>query len=661
MRNKFHFSNEKIIRDNVHGDIFLEKKFIDIINAKEFQRLRRIKQLSVANYIFPCAEHTRFSHSLGTYHVMKMIIEHISNILKRFNIEIKQEEKEVALVSALLHDIGHGPFSHAFEGVTNKDHEQWTIEIIKSEETDVNKVLVSNFSKEFPSKVSALIEKSTPSLKNDINLHGILISLVSSQLDADRLDYLLRDSIFTGASFGKIDLQRIINSIDITANNDEYCLCFPEKYIGTLSDYLLARYQMNQGIYFHPCKIEFEKIISLIFQRIKEINCDSVSEQLNKVSQTEITLSEYIKLDDYVLMAEFSRLVEHEDKILSALCRTIVNREKYERLDILDNTEDDICNFYNEFIKICEKHSSSNIGNIEKYAIFKTAGKYNMYKSDKENIKIASKSGALKDISEVYSLFKSEHHSNKLFEENVNCCFINRNLLSEFINTDDFNSDVDNLINDFDNRHNIEVEMKYAIPKCFSFDDVLSYLREDVSFENISDEDIVQIDRYFDDDKLSFYNSNNTLRLREKNKRHKLTLKVNVEDDAMITGQHSRYEFNLDVNDTNINSHLGFINQKLDKPHGNLVNVLTIENNRKKVAFSYLNASFELAFDKYKCLNERHDLVCENSQIEIELTSELSHKVLLKKISDMFVNKFPELKVETKSKFNLAMEHIINN
>ena len=111
------FKKGKIIRDVVHGDIFIEDRFVSVIDTKEFQRLRRIKQLSVANMVFPGAEHTRFAHCIGTFHVMRQIIEHFEPLFQKCGIEIEEADKNAALVAALLHDIGHGPYSHAFEGV----------------------------------------------------------------------------------------------------------------------------------------------------------------------------------------------------------------------------------------------------------------------------------------------------------------------------------------------------------------------------------------------------------------------------------------------------------------------------------------------------------------------------------------------------------------
>ncbi|MBI4683822.1 MAG: HD domain-containing protein [Nitrospirae bacterium] len=152
----------KIIRDAVHGDIFISDNFLKIIDTPEFQRLRRIRQLSTANMLFPTAEHTRFSHSIGCYHVMQLLIEHFRPILKNINVKIDDVDIELSLAAALLHDIGHGPFSHAFENalpntVKQKKHEDWTTAIITSSESRIQQVLVEHFEPRFPHRLAELL------------------------------------------------------------------------------------------------------------------------------------------------------------------------------------------------------------------------------------------------------------------------------------------------------------------------------------------------------------------------------------------------------------------------------------------------------------------------------------------------------------------------
>lgn len=152
----------KIIRDAIHGDITVDEKFLKVIDTKEFQRLRRIKQLSVADVIFPDAVHTRFSHCIGTYHVMSLFIEHFQKLLNEVGVKVfSSDERNLILLAALLHDLGHGSFSHAFEVVSNKlgiekTHEEWTCDLIISEKTEIHTVIIQEFGVDMPDRKSVV-------------------------------------------------------------------------------------------------------------------------------------------------------------------------------------------------------------------------------------------------------------------------------------------------------------------------------------------------------------------------------------------------------------------------------------------------------------------------------------------------------------------------
>lgn len=188
----------KVFRDPVHDIIAFDKRedrlYLDLINTKEFQRLRHIKQLGLSSFTYTGAEHTRLAHSIGVAHLMKRFITHLSTLKQESSQEIIEkliEERDLAIVSALLHDIGHGPFSHAFEKVTGEDHETWSIRILQGK-TEVNEVL-EEYRTGFAKEVSDVIRR--------IHSSNIVVKLISSQLDTDRIDYLLRDSLMTGALY----------------------------------------------------------------------------------------------------------------------------------------------------------------------------------------------------------------------------------------------------------------------------------------------------------------------------------------------------------------------------------------------------------------------------------------------------------------------------
>src|SRR5437588_4623821 len=203
---------QRIYRDPVHNIIPLRDEgaagqlMIRLIDTAEFQRLRRIKQLGLGLYTYQGAEHSRFTHSLGALHLMTRVLDRLGE-----NYRIAEDDRAAARAAALLHDVGHGSFSHVMEKVLGFHHEGWTVRVCLSEETEVGKLLRS-FSTELPERVASIIEgRFQP---------AALAQLVSSQLDVDRMDYLLRDSLMTGAKYGIYDLEWIINALQIDEEND---------------------------------------------------------------------------------------------------------------------------------------------------------------------------------------------------------------------------------------------------------------------------------------------------------------------------------------------------------------------------------------------------------------------------------------------------------
>src|SRR5690625_4716223 len=214
------------------------------------QRLRRIKQLGATNLTFHGAEHSRFNHSLGVYEIVRRIIQKME-----LRPEWNSEERLVCLCAALLHDLGHGPFSHSFEKVFSLDHELFTEKIILGD-TGVNKVL-SQVAEDFPKDVANVINKT---------YHDKLVtSLISSQIDADRMDYLLRDAYYTGVSYGNFDMERILRVMRPTEDQ----VVIKSTGMHAVEDYIMSRYQMYWQVYFHPVTRSAEVILTKIFHRVK--------------------------------------------------------------------------------------------------------------------------------------------------------------------------------------------------------------------------------------------------------------------------------------------------------------------------------------------------------------------------------------------------------
>src|SRR5262245_34786344 len=233
--------SQRIYRDPVHNIIPLREDnaegrlMIRLIDAPEFQRLRRIKQLGLGLYTYQGAEHSRFTHSLGALHLMTRILDRLS---ERY--AIRADDRAAARAAALLHDVGHGPFSHAMEKVLGVHHEHLTALIVTSAETEIHQALRA-YSSELPQQVASIIEGTFKP--------AALAQLVSSQLDVDRMDYLLRDSLMTGAKYGLFDLEWIINALQIDEQGDRVFVAARGVY--AVEEYLQARYYMFRQVYFH--------------------------------------------------------------------------------------------------------------------------------------------------------------------------------------------------------------------------------------------------------------------------------------------------------------------------------------------------------------------------------------------------------------------------
>ncbi|PID21653.1 hypothetical protein CSV61_08085 [Sporosarcina sp. P3] len=309
---------EKVFKDPVHRYIHVRDRVIwDLVNTREFQRLRRIRQLGTTYLVFHGAEHSRFQHSLGVYEIVRRILDDGFSGREEWD----DEQRLVALCAALLHDLGHGPFSHAFEKVFNLDHELFTQQILL-EQTEVHEVL-HRVSPDFPQKVADVIDKTYPD--------KLVVSLISSQIDADRMDYLQRDAYYTGVSYGHFDMERILRVMRPTEDQ----VVIKQSGMHAVEDYIMSRYQMYWQVYFHPVSRSAEVILIKILHRAKhlfETGYAFKQEPMHFVSffAQEFKLKEYIALDEGVLLTYFQLWMEEDDTILADLCDRFVNRRLFQ-------------------------------------------------------------------------------------------------------------------------------------------------------------------------------------------------------------------------------------------------------------------------------------------------------------------------------------------
>lgn len=335
-------SETKVLKDPVHSYIHINYEVVwNCLDSKEFQRLRRIRQLGGDFQVYPTAEHSRFSHSLGVYEIVRRMVTEI----KSLSMELSEYDKICVMLAGLLHDVGHGPFSHAFEHITNHSHEDYTAKIILGE-TELNQVL-TEVSPRLPEDIVSIIEHNHP---NDI-----LNQIISGQLDADRMDYLLRDSYFSATSYGQFDLERILRTMRVR-KIDENKKALVVKYTGihSVEDYIMARYQMYWQVYYHPVARSYEAVFIQLFNRLKDIFKENkeyfydMKVLIPFLEKNVVSVEEYFKLDENSLLYCCSLIQDKDDEIAADLARRLQNRRLFEYVDYSEENLAQIKNMLKE-------------------------------------------------------------------------------------------------------------------------------------------------------------------------------------------------------------------------------------------------------------------------------------------------------------------------
>lgn len=384
------FSNKlKIFNDPIYGFVSLPYEIIyDLIDHPYFQRLRRIKQLGLTNLVYPGALHTRFHHAMGAMHLMGQAID----VIRSKGHEITEEEAKGVTIAILLHDIGHGPFSHALEHsiVNNVTHE------------DISELFMSRLNEEFDGKLTLAISIFQNKYKKKF-LH----QLVSSQLDMDRLDYLNRDSFFTGVSEGVVSSDRIIKMLNVV--NDQ--LAIEAKGIYSIEKFIIARRLMYWQVYLHKTVLSAESLLVNILKRAKELAerkvdlfCTPALHTFlyNKFSENDFSknaklLDTFAKLDDYDIMSSIKAWTDHSDVVLSTLCKQLVDRKLF-KVELQNQV------FKEDKIKAIKQDIKKRLKLTDKevnYFVFTGVVTNDAYRADKIRINILFKDGNVSDIADA--------------------------------------------------------------------------------------------------------------------------------------------------------------------------------------------------------------------------------------------------------------------
>jgi uncharacterized protein len=304
---------QQVFKDPLYGFIHVDYEIIKkLIDSSLFQRLRRVRQLSGVQMVFHGAEHSRFSHSLGVYEIANRFLT-VPDIKE----SLSEREKLVFLSAALLHDIGHGAYSHAFEDVFLVNHEKVGAKLIESN-LEI-KSIMNLIDKDFAKDVASILNKEKK--------FPLIEQLISSQLDVDRLDYLERDAYFTGAAYGHIDLDRLIRVLYIKNGQ----VVFKLSGIHAIENYLIARYHMYWQVYYHPVSRAYEVVLEKIYQRVKDLLIsgfifESNVTPLKNIIENPNNLDSYIEIDDYYINGLISSFTKSNDDILRELSLDFLNR-----------------------------------------------------------------------------------------------------------------------------------------------------------------------------------------------------------------------------------------------------------------------------------------------------------------------------------------------
>ena len=397
-----HTSNKKkIVNDPIYGFVSIpDELHFDIIEHPYFQRLRRIKQVSMTNMVYPSANHTRFAHSLGAMHLMHRAIQ----LLRSKGTEITEEEEQAASLAILLHDVGHGPFSHTLENsiVKGISHEEISLEIMKK------------FNALNDGKLDMALDIFT-----DRYPKRFLNKLISSQLDVDRLDYLKRDSFFTGVAEGNVNAERLLDMMEVVDNG----LAIEAKGIYSVESFLVARRIMYWQVYMHKTVLSAEYTLMKILQRAKILSQERtlpatpalsffLKNQLdfNEILDKELAIEQFCRLDDFDVMTAVKMWCDDEDRVLSELCKRLTSRHLF-KIEMQDT------DFEPSYVESVKQRIMKYYGwSAEEadYMLIQGVSSNHAYHPRKAAINILYKDGTLKDISEA-----SDQLNNSVFLQPV--------------------------------------------------------------------------------------------------------------------------------------------------------------------------------------------------------------------------------------------------
>lgn len=653
-------SEKLIIHDEVHGLIELEGIYKELVQSNDFQRLKDIIQTGTSYYMYPEMEkETRFDHSVGSYYLMCKIIENIERKLSEQGLVINEEEKEIAKISMLLHDIGHGAYSHTLEKITLYSHEKRGIDIIKDENTEIHKILVENYGEEFANKVGAFLERVYEHKKenrpnddikirdNSVNLQDLLASLISNNIDADRLDYLVRDSQKAGYRV-LTEVDKLIESFEFVLDVDKIIVAIPEEDKRYADMAILERARNYKEVYYCTPSVIGDHVLEFLLEELRE-HPEEVPKEIEENIKTFLT-NKNAKIDTKEYMTITQTPVK---EALETIRRTTKN----ERIKALSDMEKITKGYIplntdkkEEYIRYLLKKAIPELDENTKGLVEETRWVKPYKSNENENINVITQNG-IEDYGDIpQNLIKLEPFSRRVVAINPEMIRLELGISKE-----QFEEKYEGIIKEVIStvtKSKDEFELRYVITKG-GLDAIGIKEKLQEKYEIIDTAKYASRDVYYDNPKTyEFLENKEALRIREGTTFYKSQESYEFKKRRITHkkyGKDTKSNFtvrrkNEQIGETNeISDYEEFLkDMKIDKD--SIKPILTVDNLRYLYTISVNGTPIDISFNVASYKNEIHEIDGKIGTIEIKpKDNKVSDRLSLLEIQKFIEQNLPEI------------------